>query len=63
MQEIWKDVIDTDGNYQVSNFGNIRSRYNKYDHKIHNEYTMLKPFKDKKGYVRIRIKDWGRIKC
>lgn len=27
MNEIWKDIADTDGQYQVSNFGNVRSLF------------------------------------
>lgn len=45
MQEIWKDVIDT--NYEVSNKGNIR---NKKSGKI------LKGGLDKKGYRNVSIK-------
>ena len=48
MQEIWKSVPDTNDNYQVSNLGNVRSRHNKYTHKI-DDYKLLKPYKTKKG--------------
>ena len=32
MQEIWKDIEDFEGQYQVSNLGNIRSQRNKANH-------------------------------
>ena len=56
MQEIWKSVPDTNDNYQVSNLGNVRSRHNKYTHKI-DDYKLLKPYKTKKGYLSVKIKE------
>jgi hypothetical protein len=60
MKEVWKDIKNTNSNYQVSNCGNIRSKYNKYTHKIEKEYKILKPFKNKKGYLMVDIKDLGK---
>lgn len=49
MKEIWKDIINYEGLYQISNFGNIRSSYTN---------KLLKPSEDKFGYVRFSaIKD------
>lgn len=56
MQEIWKDIPDTNGNYQVSNLGNVRSRHNKYNHKI-DSYKLLHPYKTQKGYLAVKIKE------
>ena len=58
--EIWKDILNTNSNYQVSSLGNIRSKYNKFSHKIQKEYTLLKPYKNPKGYLLIDIKDLGK---
>lgn len=50
MQEIWKDVKDYKGLYQVSNLGNIKSiKYSK----------ILKPYKEKKGYLRVDLNKNG----
>lgn len=56
MVEIWKDILGTNGNYQISNQGNVRSRHNKYTHKI-GEFKLLKPYKTKKGYLAVKIKE------
>ena len=49
MEEIWKDVPYFEGLYQISNFGNVKSF-------ITNK--LLKPSKDRFGYVRFNaIKD------
>lgn len=47
MQEVWKDIPDYEGLYQVSNLGNVKSlfRYCK----------VLKPHIDKDGYLRVRL--------
>lgn len=57
MIEEWKSIYDTNDNYQVSNLGNVRSRHNKYTHKIDKEYHLLKPFPTKKGYLMVSIKE------
>ena len=54
--EIWKSIPDTNDNYQVSNLGNVRSRHNKYTHKI-DYYKPLNPYKTKKGYLSVKIKE------
>ena len=57
LKEVWKDIPNTNGNYQVSNLGNVRSRYNKYTHRIDKEYHLLKPYSTKKGYLSVSIKE------
>lgn len=56
MKEIWKDIPDYEGLYQVSNLGNIKSfpkRYkNRYGYLIRKE-IILSPSKDRKGYLNI----------
>lgn len=57
-KEIWKPVKNTNDNYLISNLGNVRSRHNKYTHKIDN-YKLLNPYKSKKGYLVVKIKELG----
>lgn len=54
--EIWKDIVDYENLYQVSSIGRIKSLRRK--EKIKNGYRtirerILKPAKDKKGYLRV----------
>jgi hypothetical protein len=55
--EIWKSIPNTNDNYQISNLGNVRSRHNKYTHRIDKEYHILKPYKNHKGYLMVSIKE------
>lgn len=58
MEEKWKDIINYEGYYQISNFGNIRSldrkiRFNKgYSIK---KGKMLNPILNKKGYYKVSL--------
>ena len=47
-KEIWKDIKDYDGHYQVSNLGNVKSF--KYD-----KEKVLKPIIDKGGYCIVTL--------
>ena len=52
-QEIWKDIEDYNGLYQISSFGRVKStRYNRY----------LKLIFNKKGYARIHLNKKGKLK-
>lgn len=58
MEEIWKDIRDYEGLYQVSNLGNVRSlRYN-HTEKI----KLLKQGVNKKGYKYVRLFKNGKGK-
>lgn len=51
MEEIWKDIKDYEGYYQVSNLGNVRSlKFNKI--------TPLKPYKNvaRHGYLEVYLR-------
>lgn len=50
MKEIWKDIIN-DNNYMISNLGNVYSKRNK---------IILKPYKTRKGYLRIMLSNRKR---
>lgn len=67
--EIWKDIKDYEGLYQVSNLGNVRS----LPHKVicWNGYTMTtklhpgkfrKSYPDKYGYLHIKLSNKGTTK-
>lgn len=61
MSEIWKDIPNYQGLYQVSDYGNIRS----LDHYSNNHYPdgnkqfhkgkILKPFENANGYLLIKL--------
>ena len=56
--EIWKDIKDFEGLYQVSNFGRVRSLGNNKSRKT----KILIPFKNKKGYLRVCLYKNGKRK-
>jgi len=51
MREIWKDIKDYEGLYQVSNLGRIKSL--NYNHT--GKEKVMKPYKTKKGYFYIHL--------
>lgn len=53
MQEIWKPIKDFEGLYEVSNLGQVRSFYNR-------EAKILKPGKDKRGYLKVGLHKNGK---
>ena len=53
MEEIWKPIKNYEGLYDASNYGRIRSlKFGKV--------RILKPIKDPKGYLRVRLYKDGR---
>jgi hypothetical protein len=67
MKEVWKDiyfinngiVCDYRGLYQVSSWGRVKSSGNKSNHK---EEKILKPSKDKRGYLQVSLRKNGTRK-
>ena len=60
MKEIWKDIKDFEGLYQVSNLGNVR-RIKFINNKIEKEkITMLKP--NKNIYLQVMLCKNGKTK-
>ena len=51
MQETWKDIAGYEGLYQVSDLGRVRSL--NYHHT--SEVRILKPSKDRKGYLLVKL--------
>lgn len=56
MEEIWKDIVDYEGLYQVSNLGRVKSLVRKGVLKE----KMLKPFIHQKGYLQIGLHKNGK---
>lgn len=59
LMEIWKDVENYEGLYQVSNLGNIKSLKRIVKHKNGNQHTVhekiLRPIIDRDGYLRVSL--------
>jgi hypothetical protein len=59
MEEIWKDILNYENYYEVSNFGNVRRKLNQTiykDGRIANfSQTILKPSLHKKGYLLVYL--------
>lgn len=58
MTEIWRDIKDFEGLYQVSNFGRVRSLGNKTHSGIH----LKKNYTTKYGYVVVNLSKNGKSK-
>lgn len=59
MNEIWKSVVGYEGNYEVSNFGNVKS-VDRYVTGINNgsyffKAKRLKPAKSRDGYMQVGL--------
>lgn len=65
MQEIWKDVKDYEGKYQVSNLGRVKTIKKWAGNKHCSKYMVcnkiLKPVKDNSGYYCVSL--WKKSKC
>ena len=64
MNEIWKDIKDYEGLYQVSNIGNVKSLARVVSHKITGHRTIperiLKPNSDGAGYLYVSLSKDGK---
>jgi len=49
MSEIWKDILNYNGIYQISNIGRVKSYKN-------NKITILKNYTNNKGYPEVNLK-------
>lgn len=56
MNEIWKEVEGFNGEYLISNLGNIKSNKNKKE-------ILLKTTIDKCGYIRVGLRKEGKQYC
>lgn len=55
--EVWRDIAGYEGQYQVSNLGNVRTLSDR-----HGNQRLIKPGKDSKGYLRIGLVKNGQRK-
>ena len=60
MEEIWKDIKDYEGLYQVSNLGRVRSLPRKGTYK---DIHILKLGKNHKGYLQVNLTKNSISKC
>lgn len=65
-KEIWKDIKNYEGYYQVSNFGNVRSVERIVDYsdgiKRLRKGSILKAEKNRNGYLRITLSKSSKVK-
>ena len=54
MKEIWKDIPNYEGKYQISNLGRVRN--------IQKENYILKFSNDGKGYQKVKLCNNGKCK-
>lgn len=58
MAEIWKDIIDTDGMYQVSNIGRVRVR----DYRVAGYWRILNQVRQDTSYFQVIVYYNGKLK-
>ena len=58
VEEIYKDIKDLEGLYQVSNLGNVKS----LNYHRSGKSKLLKPGKDKNGYLFVILSKNGKMK-
>lgn len=61
MKEIWKDIKNFEGKYQISNLGNVRSLYDQNQFKKTYRIRYLK-LGQRQGYSIIQLTDGCKIK-
>ena len=61
MQEIWKDIKGYEGLYQVSNFGRVKSIERMIKNRKCEEVIKVPSFSNK-GYLRLSLCNYGKIK-
>ena len=61
MEEIWKDIKEYEGKYQISNFGNVRSTYDQNQFKKTSRIKNLKAG-ERNGYLVINLQNKAKLK-
>lgn len=59
-EEIWKDILNYEGLYQISNLGNVKSLGNKHKHK--NSIILKQTIDRKNGYLTVSLSKKGKMK-
>ena len=62
MIEVWKEVKGYEGKYEVSNLGRVRSLFDNNGKRRH-ESRILKPCKDRDGYLQVCLCKNGKGTC
>lgn len=67
MEEIWRDIKEYEGLYQISNLGRVKSleRVSKHTkgYMVHYKEKILTPTSEKNGYARVILTKNGTSKC
>ncbi|WP_342532647.1 NUMOD4 domain-containing protein [Lysinibacillus sp. FSL K6-0057] len=63
LQEIWKPVEGYEGLYEISNYGKLKSYYDKNGRQMIAEGRLLKGKKDKDGYIEYTLSKNKVYKC
>lgn len=61
MTEIWKDISQFEGLYQISSLGNVKSLARIVDNRYKKCEKILKPFLNKQGYLYVILCKNGKI--
>lgn len=60
--EIWKDIEDFKGKYQVSNLGRVRSLFTRNQYGIKKRIKILSQSVHRQGYLKITLTDLDKVK-
>ena len=63
LEEIWKDIENYNGFYEISNLGRCRTHYAKGSGKYTRETRLLTPVKCTNGYLEYQLSKNGVRKC
>ena len=62
MEEIWKDIPNYEGLYQISNLGKIKALARERNNQYSNKEIILKQTDDGKGYLQVILNKNGKRK-
>lgn len=60
MKEIWKDIEYTNGNYQISNLGRVKSKERYACRNVYVKEKIIKPTKNVRGYLFVHIRKYPK---
>lgn len=61
MTEVWKDILQFEGLYQISNLGNVKSLARMVDNRYQIRERILKTYLNKQGYLFVVLCKDGKI--
>lgn len=62
VEEVWKDIPDYEGLYQISNYGRVKSLPRQYKKRFINKEIIKVPTKLPKGYLKVGLSKNGKVK-